>query len=337
MPFRIVLLVLAALPLRALAAHSPYSRHDNKPPSNGCRCGQFWRITGFCAPICGGYDPTKLRYYFYDRCRGWIPSTLEAFLAADDPAIATCFFLPGFEPNWRFSSSEFVENATKGGWLIYNRVAPVDRPFRMVLWAWPADRDDGERMLANMRLKLAQAEQYGWYLAWLVDQMNPQVPVGFVSDSLGASCLSGALHLLGGGAICGTTLARVHPDRLPPSAAMMASTMDSRWMAANGRHGRALVAVDKIVITVNPADRLLKLYDVANIGSGQALGAIGIAGPLGPYADRVRYMRVEQYLGSKHWWTAYLKSPPIVAAFRPYAFPLPAAAAITSVCLPTDR
>lgn len=331
------LMLLAVLPACALAAHSPHSRDDNQPPSNCCRCGQYWRVTGFCAPICGRYDPTKLKYYFYDRCRGWTPSTFEAFLAADDPAITTCFFLPGFEPNFRYSPAEYVEHATRGGWLIYNRVAPVDRPFRMVLWAWPADRDQGERMLPNMRLKLTQAEQYGWYLAWLVDQMNAQVPVGFVSDSLGASCLSGALHLLGGGAICGTTLARIHPDRLPPSAAMMASTMDCRWMAVNGRHGRALSAVERIVITVNPADRLLKLYDRVDIGGGQALGETGIAGPLGPYADRVRYMRVEPYIGSKHWWTAYLKSPPIVAAFRPYAFPLPAAAAITTVCLPTDR
>lgn len=337
MQLRIALLLLAALPVRALAAHSPYVRDDNKPPANCCRCGAYWRVTGFCAPIRGCYDPTKLKYYYYDRCRGWVPSCLEAFLAADDPAVTTCFFLPGFEANWRCSPGEYVENATSSGWLIYNRVAPVDRPFRLVLWAWPADRDQGERMLPNMRLKLARAEQYGWYLAWLVDRMNPQIPVGFVSDSLGASCLSGALHLLGGGAVRGTTLARVHPDRLPPSAAMIASTMSNRWLAVNGRHGRALAAVDRMVITVNPADRLLRLYDLADIGSSEALGATGIAGPLGPCAQRVRYMQVEPYLGVKHWWSVYLRSPPIVAAFRPYAFPLPAATDIKSLCLPRDR
>lgn len=336
MPFRIVLLVMAALPVRALADH-PYTHHDDQPPSHDCRCGQYWQITCPCAPVCGHCDPSRLHFAVYDRCRGWLPSSREAFLVADDPAVSTCFFVPGFEPNWHSSSYGHVEAATRSGWLIYNRAAPVDRPFRFVVWAWPAVREGGERVLPCMRLKLAQAEQYGRCLAWLVDQMHPQVPIGFVSDSLGASCLSSALHLLGGGAVCGTVLPRVHPDRRPPSAAMMASTMDNRWLAVGGRHGRALAAVDRIVISINRTDRLLRLYEVAEIGGGQALGLTGIAGPLGPYGGRLRYMRVEPHLGGKHWWKIYMSSPPIVAAFRPYAFPLPAAAAITSVCLPTDR
>ncbi|HVX11939.1 MAG TPA: hypothetical protein VHC22_12215 [Pirellulales bacterium] len=300
-------------------------RGDDGPPPPGCeKCGEYWRVTYFCAPICGCYDPSVLEFSVYDACHDrWVRSSIEAFLAGDDGNVSTCFFLPGFEPGRKTDPQEFVENATKGGWLIYNRVAPRDRPFRMVLWAWPADRDQGERMLVNMREKLRLAEQYGWYLAWMVDQMHPDVPIGFVSDSLGAPCLTGALHLLGGGQISGSTLPRVHPTRSPPSVAMMASTMDNTYLSVNGRHGQALSAVDKILITVNPRDRMLKLYVAAHIGTSRSLGATGIAGSLGPYRDRVRYLYVEPYIGGHHFWTAYLRSPPIVAAFRPYAFPAP--------------
>ncbi|HET6881324.1 MAG TPA: hypothetical protein VFI31_14275 [Pirellulales bacterium] len=325
MNLRTIYLLLIALLAGIGSARAQYSRHDDEPPPlECCTCGQYWRITAFCAPICGCYDPSKLQYYFYDRCRDcWVHSSFEAFLAADDPQVATCFFLPGFEPARRNSPEEYVENATKGGWLIYNRVAPRNRPFRMVLFAWPADRDKGERMLPDMREKLRLAEQYGWYLAWLMDQMHPQVPIGFVSDSLGAATLTGAMHVLGGGTVSGVGLWRIHPDRRPPSAAMMASTMDNTWMSVNGRHGQALSAVDDILITVNQKDRMLKLYVAVHIGEGRALGENGIAGSLGPYADRVRYLNAAPYVGGRHWWTAYLRSPPVVAAFRPYAFPLP--------------
>ena len=327
MNLRTACLLLVAVFSGMNTARAAHGRGDDGPPTAGCcTCGQFWRVTYFCAPICGCYDPSKLKFELYDRCHGWVRSSIEDFLAADDPEIATCFFLPGFEPARKTDPQEFVENATKGGWLIYNRVAPRDRPFRMVLWAWPADRDRGERMLPNMRQKLRQAEQYGWYLAWMIDQMHPDVPIGFVSDSLGAACLTGALHLLGGGQIPGGALTRVTPDRLPPSVAMMASTMDTTYLAVNGRHGQALSAVDKILITVNPKDRMLKLYVAAHIGTSRSLGATGIAGSLGPYRDRVRYLYVEPYIGGHHFWTAYLRNPPIIAAFRPYAFPLPATA-----------
>jgi hypothetical protein len=310
----------------ATAGAAEYSRRDNGPPPGCCTCGQYWRVTYFGAPVCTCYDPSKLEYWLYDCPRDcWMRSSFEAFLAADDPDISTCFFLPGYEPNRHSDHQDYIDNATKGGWLIYNRVAPRDRPFRMVLWAWPADREDGARLLPNMRETLAGADQYSWYLAWLVDQMHPQVPIGFVSDSLGAACLTGALHLLGGGAIGCTTLTRIHPDRLLPSAAMMASTMDSNWMSVSGRHSLALSAVDKVLITVNPTDRMLKLYVKASIGEGgPALGATGIIGGFGPYRDRVRYLYAQPYVGGRHWWTAYLRSPPVNIAFGPYAFPLPA-------------
>jgi hypothetical protein len=326
MQLRITCLLAVILAAASVTAADEISRRDNWPPPGGCcTCGQYWRVTYFCAPVCRCYDPSKLEFQFYD-CRRdcWVPSTCEAFLAADDPEISTCFFLPGYEPNRRSDHQDYIDNATKGGWLIYNRVAPRNRRFRMVLWAWPADREEGTRLVSNMRETLAEADLYSWYLAWLVDQMHPQVPIGFVSDSIGAACLTGALHLLGGASIRCTALSRVHPDRRLPSAAMMASTMDNRWMSVTGRHYLALSSVDKILITVNPTDRMLKLYVKASIGGGgMALGATGIVGGFGPYRDRIRYLYAQPYVGGRHWWTAYLRSPPINAAFRPYAFPMP--------------
>ena len=136
---RITSVFLAVVLAGTSDAQAARGRGDDGPPPGCCLCGQYWRVASLCVPICGGYDPSKLEYSVYDCRRGWVRSTFDAFLAADDPRIATCFFLPGYEPGRRTNQYEYVDNATKGGWLIYNRVAPRDRPFRVVLWAWPAE------------------------------------------------------------------------------------------------------------------------------------------------------------------------------------------------------
>ncbi len=161
-------------------------------------------------------------------------------------------------------------------------------------------------------------------MAWLMDQMHPEVPLGLTSDSLGACVLTGALHVLGGGSVGGQGLQRVHPVRRLPRVAMMASTMSNSWLAPGRRHGLALTQVERMLITVNRRDRMLKLYRIFKIGGGgRALGATGEAGGLGRYRDKVRYVNVSPYVHGRHWYTAYLKKPEFVNIMKPYTFPLP--------------
>ncbi|HEV3021563.1 MAG TPA: hypothetical protein VGX76_03825, partial [Pirellulales bacterium] len=274
---------------------------------------------------CPPFDPESLEYFYFDCCqKQWRPSTFEAFLASDDPAVSTCIFVPGYEPDPKTNQEKFTERSTNGGWLLYEQVAPRCQPFRLVVFIWPAEREKRTRMVPNMRKKLGWAELHGWYMAWLLDQMHPDVPIGLTSDSLGASLLTGALHVLGGGSVGGQGLQRVHPERRPPRVAMMASTMSNSWLAPGRRHGLALTQVESMLITVNPQDRMLKLYRLARIGGGGfALGQTGEAGGLGEYRDKVRYVNVNPYVRGRHWYTAYLKNPTFVNIMRPYAFPPP--------------
>lgn len=329
----LVRLLLVLVSLGALAAHPPAAKASLPrwapchAPCRRCAQGQYWRVSSLGAPPCGRFDPTRLEYFVYDCRRGWLPSTREAFLAADDPQVSTCFFVHGFFPQRRITQSKMVADSTEGGWLAYHRLSPRDRPFRLVLWSWPGERDQGSRMVPSMRKKLAFAELQGYYLAWVIDQMNPDVPVGLVADSLGAATVTGALHVLGGGSVGGQSLTeRVHPTRSPPTAALVAGTMNNDWLLPGRRHGLALSQVERILITVNPRDRMLKLYQRFNVGGGaQAVGATGVPGAsrLGPYRNRVVHYDVSGYVRGQHWWSKHLAKSAITARLRPYAFPPP--------------
>lgn len=290
-----------------------------------CGQGQYWRISSINAPLCD-FDPSKLEYFLYNCHGGWVRSSYEAFLAADHPAVATSFFMHGYFPQRRITIPRMVESSTEGGWLAYRKLCPPGRPFRLVLWSWRGEREQRSRLVPNMRKKMAWAELQGWYMAWVVDQMNPLVPVGLVADSLGASGVTSALHVLGGGSLAGRTLERVHPDRLPLRAALVAGTMNNYWLLPGQRHGLALSQVERMIITVNPRDRMLKLYTLFEVGGGaRAVGETGIpnGGRLGPYRDRVVYFYVTEYLGGKHWWRKFMGTPAITARLSPYAFPPP--------------
>lgn len=301
-----------------------------KSSCSPCAKGEYWRINSLKAPPCGCLNPDKLEYFVYVCGRGWKKSSLSAFLAADDVGISTSFFAHGYFPQRRMTRERMVESSTDGGWLAYKNLSPRDRPFRLVLWSWPGERDDGSQLVANLRKKLVWAEVQGWYLAWVIDRMDPMVPVGLVADSLGAPTLTGALHVLGGGAVKGHALEeRVHPDRMPLSAALVAGTMNNTWLIPGHRHGMALSQVDRMIITVNPRDRMLKLYTAFRIGGGSpAVGATGIPGGasrLGPYADRVVHFNVTGYVRVRHWWTKYLRIPAVTSRLSPFVFPAPAA------------
>jgi len=317
-------IALACVGLLQTTAHAQLNPLKNSQHSCVCN-GQYWRVSSQRAPTCGPFDPGKLDYFFFDcRREQWRPSSLEEFLASDDPQVSTCVFVPGYEPDPHTNPELFSERSTNGGWLLYEGVAPRCRPFRMVIFIWPGEREKRTRLVTNMRKKLAWAELHGWYLAWLLDQMHPEVPLGLTSDSLGACVLTGALQVLGGGSVGGQGLDRVHPERRPPRVAMMASTMSNSWLAPGRRHGLALSQVDRMLITVNPRDRMLKLYRIFKIGGGgRALGATGEVGDLGVYRDRVRYVNVYPFVHGHHWYTAYLKKPEFVSIMKPYAFPPP--------------
>ncbi len=148
----------------------------------------------------------KLQFWHYDRERSWVKTGLGELLASDDPQVTTVVFLHGN----RISHEE----AFTKGWNAY-RVAvrqASERPVRFVIWSWPSEAVRGP--VNDARVKAARTNPAGYFLAWLLDQLNPDVPVCLWGHSFGAHVATGALHLLGGGAIGGHKFdERVHPAR----------------------------------------------------------------------------------------------------------------------------
>ena len=176
---------------------------------------------------------------------------------------------------------------------------------RFVIFSWPADRIDGGQ-LEDIRVKAHRTDPNGFYLAWLVDQINPDVQVSLIGYSYGARIAASALHYLGGGvANCMTLEERVHPDRLPLHVAFVAGAFDNHWLVPGHRYGNALSQIAHMTIIYNPCDRVLKRYRLlyCRRSDAQAIGYTGFAGLNQLDAiDRakIRQINSSPYMGKSH-------------------------------------
>lgn len=278
----------------------------------------IWTISSRNACWTGGELQPRLGYWYFDHVAGcWTPSTLEAFLASDEPGVPTCFFVHGN----RVSRNE----AFYVGWRAYQRLAAQaspEQPFRFVIWSWPSSRIHGQ--LKDARAKAYQSDAHAVYLAWLMDQMDPQVPVSLLGYSYGARLITGSLHILGGGRLIGRALpARLHPDRLPARVVLMAGALDNYSLKPYARNGLALTQVERMLVMTNPADEVLRYYRLLYglHGRTQALGYTGAAGLglLGSSQSKVTHWNVARYVGPDHELNRYLYSPSVIAGMASYA------------------
>ena len=305
----IALALLAAVRLEA--GDNPQGEIASPPHRD-----EIWTISSRQVAFDDERSP-RLSYWQYCHQTGqWTPSSHEAFLASDDPALPNCFFVHGNRVNH--------DEAFQIGWRAYERIrsqAPPRRRFRFVIWTWPSTQIPG--LLKDLRLKAQRAEAHAYYLAWLLDQMHPQTRVSLVGYSYGARLIASSLHLLGGGRSAGRALvSRLHPDRRPVRAVLMAGALDNNALLPHARNGLALTQVDRMLVLTNPADEVLKYYRLLyGLGSKvQALGAAGVAG-LQSLANqsKVAHWNVSRLVGSEHDWSRYLYSPAIASRIERHA------------------
>ena len=194
-----------------------------------------------------------LQFRKYDGSGGWTDATLEAFLASDNPAIPTDFFVHG-----NFDSDKAVHM----GLTVYGRYAafaPADRPLRFVIWLWPTDRGKHPLQLTRMHARRSDADAF--YLGWLVARIDHRVKIGLVGYSLGARVVTGAAHLLGGGQLIGLTLPLdAKAPRQTVRLTLLAAAEDCDWLSPGHPNGEALPFVDKMLLLNNGCDAMLKYY-----------------------------------------------------------------------------
>lgn len=248
-----------------------------------------------------------------NRC--WTASSLEEFNSTCDGNVPVVV--------WVHGNNSDPEDARAAGWKMYQLLRQsACGPIRFVIWSWPSERLT-LFAVPDVRIKADVSETQGYYLAWFLDRIPPQLSVGIIGHSYGTRVCSSALHLLGGGVIQRCALRdRVHPDRSPIRVFFLAAAQDANGFAPWGRYRRAPSQMSQLIVLVNPCDFVLRYYPrLEQPGGPPALGAMGLVGisatPL--HRSQVRQIDVSDAIHTCHAYRHYVGSPPIVARLRQFA------------------
>jgi len=265
---------------------------------------QVWLISTRRAPTC---DParmgdTQLDYWLLGPDHNWHQADRQAFRKADHADLPTSFFIHGNRAG--------RNDAVGMGWRVYGYVKQQaeDRPFRFVIWSWPADRIRG-RNRHDVRVKAGRSDVQSYYLAECVARIHPDVPVSAIGYSFGARVIGGALQILAGGRVAGRTLPeRPTTRRAPVRAVLVAAAVDADWLLPDRRYGLALGQVDRMLVTRNLCDPVLKRYPLMYCVRGpQAIGYVGPAclEQLGPQREKIELVDLTCSVGRIHDWATY--------------------------------
>jgi hypothetical protein len=277
---------------------------------------EFWVVNTRHAPVCNGLDQGVKRITYWKRENGrLVRKSLKQFLAGVDPSLTTTFYVHGDTVNRRFA----LRIADK----VMNGVGRDVPAYRMVLWSWPSQHRFGLGIRGNVLTKARWSESQGYYLAWLVDKINPRTTLSLVGHSFGARTVAAALQGLATNRMAGYHLGpRRHTELRLVQAALVAPAMDNRWLWKGWRYGEALTQVDRMLVTRNPNDRLLRYYSDKYLPSGvRALGLTGI-----PNQQRLGDMRFRLtpfdavWAGTSHRWTRYADAPNAASQLRKHFF-----------------
>jgi hypothetical protein len=237
--------------------------------------------------------------------RRWQQSDLDSFLKFD-PTVPTIIFVHGNQITPGEAKSE--------GLFVYRRIilhGPDAPRLRFVIYSWPSAKVAG--LLRDVREKAARTEPSGWHLAWLLDQMPAETPVGLVGFSFGARIITGGLHILGGGSLGGslTLSEHVHPHRAPVNAVLIAAASHSYWLGEGSHHGLAMTQINRVLFINNCEDRAMRYYDLLTPGRGgpQAMGLCGPTRVSPAGSGKIMNRDVSGYVGAEHELTTYICAP----------------------------
>jgi hypothetical protein len=303
------------------AAPSPTS--SGSVFTNGIRLGDEIVVVD-TRMVCGTCDPESLRNGIkienYEVCdeaghRRWRKSDLEDFLSFD-PTVPTVFYVHG---NQMTSGDAKVQ-----GLALYRKLVHYGGDagrIRFVIFSWPSNKVG--RLLRDVRVKAQRTGPVGCQLAWVLDQMPAETPVALIGFSFGARVITAGLHVLGGGSVCnGMALAeRVHPDRAPVNAFLIAAALHSHWLAKGQAHGLAMTQVDRMFLLNSCSDIAMRYYRLSTTDRSRPR-ALGLSGPTridSEYAARIRKRDVSGYTGSEHDLFRYLCAPGAVGQAWEYS------------------
>jgi hypothetical protein len=165
-----------------------------------------------------------------------------------------------------------------------------------------------------------------YYLAECLRSIERQVPVSLIGYSFGARIITGALHLLAGGEVAGRSLPKRlaqaekgKPAEMTRRAVLVAAALDADWLLPGRRNGLALSQVNRLLITRNPCDRVLRWYPLMYGCRGpEAMGRVGPR--CWCCAENVEVVNVSCAVGRAHDWASYLRAPGLRNRLADYTF-----------------
>ena len=227
----------------------------------------------------------------------WRSAELKEFLYDTDFPGATVIYVHGN----RCTRSFVVERGALYYRILSRRSA---RPLRLVLWSWPSDQIKGA--LNDIRTKAVRTNAEAYYLGWVLRQMPHAHHVSLIGYSYGSRIIVGAMHAAAGGRVAGRQLTDGSP--CPANclhAVLLAAALDYRWMCPGGCFQKALVPADRVLITVNRKDPVLKRYRSAGAPARRSRTWRRRASLL-PRGCKVQELDVSQGVGRSHDELSYL-------------------------------
>jgi hypothetical protein len=244
----------------------------------------------------------------------WQEVTLDEFLQTNDQRL-TMLLVHGN----RTSAEESVEQ----GLLSFRRLVAEGcdaRAVRFVIWSWPSDTV-GLHVVYDARVKACRTVGEARYVAQFLNSIPATTPVTTIGFSFGVRVISGALHLLGGGELGGMVLDRpLQARQAPVHALFIGGAIDQDWLVPGRVHGQTLSQVDRLFITYNPRDIVLRYYPLLCRRLGvEALGYEGLAGQslMGPeLLSKIEQRNITSLIQRRHAWTEYLDTPAMMTMLR---------------------
>ncbi len=259
----------------------------------------------------------RLRWWRYRQGHGWRKASWEEFQTTAAPAsfpLTTSFFVHGN----RISSGA----AKSGGLATYRRLTGCSRPLpvRFVIWSWPSDQQGGP--IRDARAKASRSDVDAYLMACCLSRMASPEEISLSGYSFGGRIITGALHLLGGGSLCGRHVEYIGPAGY--QVVLLAPALNNDWLLPGRRHGQAAQMTQRLLVMFNPRDWVLKRYHVLSRGGRpRALGFTGLAGRsrLESAGVEVRQVNTSGVVGKQHDLQRYLSSSRLVGMWRDFSFP----------------
>jgi pimeloyl-ACP methyl ester carboxylesterase len=264
----------------------------------------WYLSTRTAAHCCQLDDPAKaVRYWRLKGDCDWSAAEAKDFHPGHETAKPTVVFIHGNQTD--------ADEAVEKGWYAREaiRSEAKAKPFRYVIWSWPADRVC-RRNRPDVQLKAEYSNAESYYLAAWLRGVQRGGKVSLVGHSFGPRIITGALHLLAGGELAGRTLppetvaATKPPKPMQIRAVLLADASDADSLAPCGRNGMALSMLDKGLITCNGCDRVLKWYPrMYGRGGPEAIGFVGACGIDDP--QKIALLDVSAAVGRTHDYRCY--------------------------------